>query len=242
LTALIQSKILARHTTRISTITRIIDRLVDLALTKSWLREPSSKALCTLIAALPELSEGKSTAEYISKSLEEKGLVRSQDGAAVILTLRSLPKNLQPKISSKTWQHGDPLHHANISLLSKVLRDVPSEEDSLKATGSFKSEVHFIWRLILLQYIEHAKDIIQFKSLWEIVVESMIPPSSEQTVSYRDRWVILNFLVFGKKISWIPIIFDVSTTDSGGYGWFFIYSEFPSLPCQSFGLWRPILE
>jgi DNA polymerase phi len=147
---------------------------MNLALKKPWLREPAAKALCTLITVLPDTDSKriKACAEHISKSLEKGGLVQSQDGAAVILTLRSLPSTVRPKISAKIWQHADPLHPANLSLLSKVLREVQSDETSVKATGAFKSEPHFIWALILRRYVDKAKDTVAFKSLWETVVES----------------------------------------------------------------------
>lgn len=174
LTAVITSKILGRTNIQSATITRVIDDLTDLALKKPWLREPATKALCTLVTILPDTdTEGiKACAEHIYQSLEKGGLVRSQDGAAVVLTLRSLPSTVRPKISAKIWQHADPLHPANLPLLSKVLREVQSDDASVKATGGFKKEPHFIWGSILQRYVDKTKDTVPFKSLWETVVES----------------------------------------------------------------------
>jgi len=175
------------------------------------------------VTAIPGLAEGAPVADHLSKALDEKGLVRSQDGAAVILTLQSLPRQLRPKISSKIWQHGDPLHPANLGLLNKVLREVHSEEDSVKSTGSFKSEPHFIWILILQRYRENGNDIVPFKTLWENVVECIIIPRLQREGINGCRWIIRSFVIIGEKVPWIPIVSGISSSDSRGTGRVFVY-------------------
>jgi len=211
----------------------VIDHLIDLALKRPWLREPSANALCTLVTAIPSLADGAPVADHLSKALDEKGLVRSQDGAAVILTLQSLPRYLRPKISSKFWQHGDPLHPDNLGLLNKVLREMQSEEDSVKSTGSFKSEPHFVWMLILQRYQENTKDIVPLKTLWENVVESIIPLSSAlgKEGSNECRWIVRRFVIIGEKVPWIPIVSGTSSSDFRGIGPCFVYFQFPSVSC-----------
>lgn len=174
MTALIQSEILLRPKSSQESISAIINSLVALALKKSWLREPSSKALCSLITTLPRLNNGKHVAEEIFRKLEETGFLKSQDGAAILLALNFLPKNIKPKVSFKIWPHGDPLHVSNLSLLNKVLKDTQNEDDSVKSSGNFKSEPHFIWTFILQRYLEPSREIIGFKSLWDTVVESTV--------------------------------------------------------------------
>jgi hypothetical protein len=153
-------------------ISTIIQQVFGLALTKPWLREPSAKALCALIDLLPRISDATDAADEISHTLEKKGLVRSQDGAAILLALVALPTNIRPKTSEKVWQHGDPLHPSNVLLLSKVLKDVPEEEDTIKPSGNFKSHPHFIWTFILQKNWTAPKETQAFKSLWEKTIES----------------------------------------------------------------------
>ena len=121
----------------------------------------------------PQLKGGKELGKEIFKSLEESGLLRSQDGAAILLALNSLPKHIKPKVSTKIWQHADPLHLSNLPLLNKILKDISSEDDVVKSSGSFKNEPHYIWTFILRKYLEKSKDIVGFKSLWDTVVEGM---------------------------------------------------------------------
>jgi DNA polymerase phi len=112
-------------------------------------------------------------AEEIFQKVDESGLLRSQDGAAILLALIDLSKTVKPKISAKIWQHGDPLHPSNLPLLNKVLKDVSTEDNTVKSSGSFKGAPHFVWTFILQRYLEKSKEIVGFKSLWDTVVESI---------------------------------------------------------------------
>jgi DNA polymerase phi len=172
LTVLIQSEILLRTTTSPEAIVKTVDHLIRLALTKPWLREPALQALCGLISALPQLKNGHFVAATIQNKLEVNKILQSQDGAGIALAMFDLPKDF--KISSnKVWQQGDPLHTSNLQLLSKVLKDVPSEDDTIKQSGNFKGEAHFIWKFILQRYLNPSKEMIKFTTLWNNVVESI---------------------------------------------------------------------
>lgn len=170
--ALIQSGILLRPTTSVENISTIIQQLLSLASTKPWLREPSAKAMCGLIDLLPRIDNAKVVADEICGTLDKKGLTRSQDGAAILLALGALPAKIRPRPSEKVWQHGDPLHSSNMSLLSKVLKDVPGEEDAVKESGNFKNHPHFLWTFILRKNWSEPKDAHAFQSLWDKTIES----------------------------------------------------------------------
>jgi DNA polymerase phi len=174
LNVILKSKILVRPTTSRKAISTTINHLISLALKKPWLREPSSKALCDLITTIPHMRDGKAVAGEVFRSIEDAGLLRTQDGVGILFSLNTLPTDVKPKVSTKIWQYGNPLHPSNLALLSKVLRDIPSEDDVFKPSGNFNTEEHFVWTFILQRYREHAKDIVGFKSLWDSVVESSL--------------------------------------------------------------------
>jgi DNA polymerase phi len=176
LNVLLESEILFRQSTSSEAITSTITGLFELALKKTWLREPASKAICSLIISLPRFTDPQTVSKTIQHNLDESGLLQSQDGAAILLVLHSLPKELRPT-ANKIWHHADPLHTSNLSLLTKVLKESSSEDDTVKHTGNFKGEAHFIWMFILRRYIEKSKEIIPFERLWKTVVESISPPS-----------------------------------------------------------------
>lgn len=188
---LLESEVLFRQSTSSDAITRTITGLFELALKKTWLREPASKAVCSLIISLPRFQNPQDVCKTIQLKLDESGLLQSQDGAAILLVLHSLPKELRPT-TNKTWLHADPLHTSNLPLLTKVLKESPSEADTIKHTGNFKGEVHFIWMFILRRYLEQSKDIVPFEKLWKTVVESIGRKVFEDLTA---RWIFLQFFV-----------------------------------------------
>jgi DNA polymerase phi len=171
LKVLIQSEILLRPTTSPEAVVKTVDHLFSLALTKSWLREPAFQALCGLISALPQLQNGNFVATTIQNKLEASKILQSQDGAGIALAMHNLPKNFR-LASNKVWQHGDPLRSSNLVLLSKVLKEDTSEDDTIKHSGTSKGEAHFIWKFILQRYLNPSKDMIKFEALWNNVLES----------------------------------------------------------------------
>ena len=171
---LVESEILYRPSTSSETIIGVLDDFFELASKKTWLREPTAKAICTLIISLPRFPNPISVSKYVQQKLNDSGLLHSQDGAAILLTFHTLPKELRPH-TDKIWHHADPLHASNLSLLTKVLKASSSDDDTVKHTGNFKGEAHFVWMFILRRYMEKATDIIPFEKLWKAVVESPPP-------------------------------------------------------------------
>ena len=169
---LLESEILYRPSTSSDTITTVINGFFDLASKKTWLREPTAKAICTLIISLPRFQSPKFVSESVQQKLNESGLLQTPDGAAILLVLHTLPKELRPN-TNKVWHRADPLHTSNLSLLTKVLKESSTEDDTVKHTGTFKGEAHFIWMFILRRYMEQATEMIPFEKLWKSVVESI---------------------------------------------------------------------
>ena len=170
---LLHSGILFRPYTPAEVVSAVIKHLIGLMCKKPWMREPATNELCKLIEKSPQLNNGKSIAEEIFRNVEENKLLGSQDGAAVLLALNELPKNARPKLTNKIWQHGDPLHPFNMTLLNNVLKDIPSEGDTVKQSGIFRGEPHFIWTLIQRRYAVESRETVSFKNLWDTVVGSM---------------------------------------------------------------------
>lgn len=181
---LVESEILFRPNTSSETIAIVINGFFELASKKSWLREPSAKAICSLIISLSRFQNPKSVSESVQQKLNDSGLLHSQDGAAILLILHTLPKELRPS-TNKIWHHADPLHASNLSFLTKVLKESSSEDDPIKHMGTFKGEAHFIWMFILRRYMEQETEIIPFEKLWKGVVES--------TPSFRSHLIVDGF-------------------------------------------------
>jgi DNA polymerase phi len=173
LNVLLESDILLRPGSQ-AAISAIIDHLITLAGKKPWLREPSAKCLCQLINLIPQLHNGNSVADEIVRKVEDSGLMPSQDGAAILLALTELPEGSISVISNKTWKHGDPLHYENDTQLEKALKEISDEGDTIKSSGNFKGDPHFIWHLILQRCIRSSrsgKTSDTFEDLWRTVVD-----------------------------------------------------------------------
>lgn len=164
---LIESEALFRPGSR-EAMSVAIDHLVSLARKKAWLREPAAKALCGLLATLPRVRSGNPVPEEILRKVEEGGLMATQDGAAILLAVKNLGTPYQD--NSRIWVPSDPMHEANLKQFAKVLKEMPSQEDTVKSSGNFKGEPHFIWTLILRRCWDEPKD---FARLWKTVVDGM---------------------------------------------------------------------
>jgi hypothetical protein len=106
--------------------------------------------------------------EEILRKVEEGGLMATQDGAAILLAVKNLGTPYQD--NSRIWVPSDPMHEANLKQFAKVLKEMPSQEDTVKSSGNFKGEPHFIWTLILRRCWDEPKD---FARLWKTVVDGM---------------------------------------------------------------------
>lgn len=153
-------------------ISAVIDHLLDLALKKSWLREPASKGICSLISSLSQLKTGKAVAQEIADKVEAKGLARSQDGAAIFLALHSLSKALRP--SSKVWVNGDPMDISNSSLFIDVLKEMATDDDSTTKSGNAKTHPHFVWTFIVQRYAAPSSGTVKSRLILQNVVAGTI--------------------------------------------------------------------
>ncbi|ONH68120.1 DNA polymerase V [Cyberlindnera fabianii] len=138
-----------------------IDNLIELSCTKSWIREP---ALFTVLGLLRSLT-GKISDDlviYIFEKLDENKLSLTTEGLAIFLAVP--PQFRSTKLSSvefknTTWKHADPLHKSNLSLLTKVLKDISTGDEgeaeegkskkNSKQKGSWSPRLHFVWQLIV---------------------------------------------------------------------------------------------
>jgi DNA polymerase phi len=168
---LIQSGVLYRPSSPSEGVGTVIENLVNLYLKKSWLREPATKALCSLIPSLPQLTGGRQLAVKVVDAIESKGLAKNQDGVALYLVLHEFFEHMA---RSTAWKHGYPLDPANETLLFRALNEIPNEDTSSNQSGSSKAQPHFVWSLVCQQYKQRPRStkMIKFSDLWHQVVEN----------------------------------------------------------------------
>ncbi|QLQ82222.1 hypothetical protein HG537_0G04770 [Torulaspora globosa] len=202
---------------------RFMEKLCQLAVVRTWLREP---CLFTLFQAVQKLLPYVDihVAERILKLLDQYQLTLTNEGIAIYILLNhsgsaDLSSALaQVTLSSKSWKSNDPLARGNLPLLSKVLcnSSAADGEDSIKA-ANWAPRLHFVWDIILPVVTQepsstNANDkpknkkrkkekshIIQFPEFWQAAVDETI--FNEKASNERK---FLGFIIFEKALPLVP--------------------------------------
>lgn len=205
---------------------RFVDELCQLAVVKTWLREP---CLFTLYQACEKLLPyaDLETVQSFLLVLDKYQLTLTNEGLAIyLLLLYKSPTNYSSVISqmtfdSKAWKSNDPLARGNLPVLSQVLRDssVTEDEQSPKASN-WTPRLHFVWDILLpiiaqdkskKKADDHAgkpktkkrkkekASAIEFPEFWQMAVdESMF---NEKASTERK---FLGFIIFQKVLEAVP--------------------------------------
>ncbi|KAF7900236.1 uncharacterized protein EAF01_007538 [Botrytis porri] len=176
----------------------ILDKLLDLSSKKSWTREECG---WVIMEALEQMNQEQ--AESTLKKLCDVGLGLSPEGVGI--WLRARDKFPKMKFPSNPWgQSGNPLEHLNS--LAKALKESSSSEDTsskgqqAKQTGTWNAKLHFVWEIVLSQYVKaansKAKNIMsEFDKFWKVTVDENLFSASASRE--RKFW---GFLVFQRMI------------------------------------------
>ena len=156
----------------------------DLALKKPWLRQECGWLLFNSLSYLRSSSLEAEFAVAVIESLKANSLVRTPEGVAIWLEIRTcfadaaLPKSV--------WKHRDPLCKGEAALLSDVMRDAKAkqltnsgESATSQGAGTWSQQLHFSWNVILgnlfLPAVQNSKvssKRITFAEFWTDVVDS----------------------------------------------------------------------
>ncbi|KAG5462257.1 MAG: hypothetical protein BJ554DRAFT_5442, partial [Olpidium bornovanus] len=112
----------------------------------------------------------------------------------IALRLRALFPNKNLSTYLPTWEHGDPLHRANLRRLSTVLRE--SGNPGVPGSGSWSAQLHGVWDVVFAAVMKHMEETkpskkrkgnqangvkeiasghITLHDLWRTVVDGMRP-------------------------------------------------------------------
>lgn len=140
---------------------RFMDELAQLAIRKTWLREPCLFTLFQTVQKLLPFADSRTIGSIFSL-LDQYQLTLTNEGLAVyLLVLHTGAINNQSicasfSLSSKGWKSNDPLARGNLPLLSQVLRDSTvsqNEEESIPSlspkASNWNPRLHFVWDILL---------------------------------------------------------------------------------------------
>ncbi|KAG7195804.1 DNA-directed DNA polymerase [Scheffersomyces spartinae] len=166
--ALINSGVLL-SATDIEPHTRFISILVELAGTKSWLRETAMFTCCQYVRLVNDstLEITDEIKVQVLQAVNDNNLNLSTEGVAIYLVVddSTLAQNiLNPR---PNWKSGHPFAKGNTSVLAKALKDVDVVEDidaeespkkKLSQKGSWQPRIPFVWDMILEHYNKYQDD------------------------------------------------------------------------------------
>lgn len=184
--AIIESSVLFRPEVPIECWTKILDLMCKLARTKPWLREECGKIMYESIKRLGSEPSNQVYIEGMIESLRSNGLLRTPEGVAIWLGVRSAMPKLE--LPDGIWHHKDPLCTKERQSLASVMREsnVQDSEDASKSndrlkSGSSQSKLNFAWDVVVASFIEQTtkrksggreRDPSEFSQFWIDVVDS----------------------------------------------------------------------
>lgn len=141
-------------------VVNFMGELVQVALSKTWIREPCLFTLFQVVEKLSPFLNDTVCIESIFKLLDDNKLSLTNEGLAIYLFLIHLCPGTSKFIKksgllkslelNSQWKNNDPLTKGNLPTLSAVLKDVsPVEDSGLKQKGSWAPRLHFVWNIIL---------------------------------------------------------------------------------------------
>lgn len=148
----------------------VFDSLIQLCGKKPWLREEVG---WVVVEALAQMSQ--SQAETTLQKLFEAGLAASPEGVGIWIAARRQFPDM--KFPPKPWgSSGNPLEH--LKSLGKALKESssPEGEGQAKQTGNWNPQLHFVWGMIVDQYVAGARsgdeDVAdEFEKFWKVAVD-----------------------------------------------------------------------
>ncbi|KAG0674860.1 DNA-directed DNA polymerase [Kluyveromyces marxianus] len=132
---------------------KFLEKLIHLALLKTWLREPCLYSVYQTIRKCEQwLREDPVSIKLILGLLDENKLTLTNEGLSIYLMFNNMRSKYASSLSLKNagWKNNDPLSKGNVQLLATVLKDVvPVEKSDLKQKGNWSPRLHYVWDMLL---------------------------------------------------------------------------------------------
>lgn len=150
----------------------IVDKLFEIALSKSWIREISIVTMIDFIKK-SNASSNKDFMAYILTQLSENDLMISNDG---LLFYLNIPSNSRDDISKmanlkncQQWKFNNPLLKGNLPLLKNALieQSVSSTDSNNDETqqnnklqkGSWNPQLHYVWYVLINELLLNENEL-----------------------------------------------------------------------------------
>jgi DNA polymerase phi len=139
---------------------------------KQWLRRECGAMLYEYLVGVGKALPADRL-QTIVDALHENSLWKTPEGVAIWLTLTK--STTKVKLPKGVWQHNDPLSANERTTLSKVVQEIPidDEQQGGKAgSGSRQTAPSFAWPVILAELYGGSRSAKDFTQFWTSVVEN----------------------------------------------------------------------
>lgn len=166
---------------------------------KQWLRRECGAMLYEYLIGVGKALPAERLQTLVD-ALHENPLWKTPEGVAIWITLAK--SSTKVKLPKGVWQHNDPLSANERTVMSKVVQEIPidDEQQGGKAgSGSRQTAPSFAWPVILAELYGGQRSAKDFTQFWTQVVESGL----FHTSSSAERKA-LGFQVLAMAISSAP--------------------------------------
>ncbi|VEU23421.1 DEKNAAC104604 [Brettanomyces naardenensis] len=153
--SLINANVLQGH---IDQILMVYDALIQIGLTKSWIREICFVTICKSLKTL-KLDQNDEVIVELLRKLKKNHLLLSPEGLLVYLSIDPEKRQVltqEAGIEDEGWKNGNPLAKGNLEMLVKVLTDSAASgsddangERKSRQMGSWTPTLHYVWTPLL---------------------------------------------------------------------------------------------
>jgi DNA polymerase phi len=138
---------------------------------KQWLRRECGAMLYEYLIGVGKALPADRL-QTIVDALHENSLWKTPEGVAIWLTLTK--SSTKVKLPKGIWHHNDPLTANERTVLSKVIQEIPidDEQGGKAGSGSRQTTPSFAWSVILGELYGGSRSAKDFTQFWTQVVES----------------------------------------------------------------------
>lgn len=139
---------------------------------KQWLRRECGAMLYEYLIGVGK-SLPADRLQTLVDALHENSLWKTPEGVAIWLTLTK--STTKVKLPKGVWHHNDPLHGNERTVLSKVIQEIPIDDEQQggkSGSGSRQTTPSFAWPVILAELHGGNRSAKEFNQFWNQVVES----------------------------------------------------------------------
>jgi DNA polymerase phi len=148
-----------------------VTAVMTLMCEKQWLRRECGAMLYEYLVGV---GKGLPTdrLQIIVDGLHENSLWKTPEGVAIWLALTKSPTKV--KLPKGIWHHNDPLTANERTVLSKVIQEIPIDDDQggKAGSGSRQTAPSFAWPVVLGELYGGSRSAKDFTQFWTQVVES----------------------------------------------------------------------